>query len=593
VTTQDELSEPIRDRTGDGARRTMADSPSDPPPLGRDTDTAEITRLHIPIEDVAVPPPLEELVSPAQPTQRPGAMAGEERNRRARRAFAFRAWLSRWLIPGVPLIGVLVVAAFLRLWQLDAVGLNSDEVVYTGSAASLAGNPTLAAIFPIFRAHPLLLQTLESFLTHGVLDDFRIRLVPALIGVAAVGVTYLLGTRLYGRTVGVIAGFILAVMPYHVVVSRQVLLDGLMTLCLTVVLYCLARYADSGRLPWLLAAGANMGLAVLAKETSVVMLGAVYAVFALTPKIRMRLSHVALASLMTVVCLLPLPIGVAMAQRTSTGQSYLLWQIFRRSNHAAWFYFTAVPASIGFLVLATALCGLVWLRRTGTWRERMLLCWITVPVTFFSLWPVKGYQYLLPIAPPLAVLAGRTLAELGTITALHRRRWPPRLTVAVAALFTVMTVAVPSWAVVNPAPTTTFLAGAGGLPGGREAGMWIRDNVPQDAQLLAIGPSIANVLQYYGHRKVYALSVSTNPNSRNPSYQPVPNPDRALRDGQFQYVVWDSFTTARAGFFAGKAKALIDKFQGVAVYTGTVTVRAHSGVPTAEPVIIIYQVRSS
>ena len=39
----------------------------------------------------------------------------------------------------------------------------------------------------------------------------------------------------------------------------------------------------------------------------------------------------------------------------------------------------------------------------------MLLCWIGVPFVFFELWPAKGYQYLLLVAPPVAVLAARGL----------------------------------------------------------------------------------------------------------------------------------------------------------------------------------------
>jgi hypothetical protein len=162
-----------------------------------------------------------------------------------------------------------------------------------------------------------------------------------------------------------------------------------------------------------------------------------------------------------------------------------------------------------------------------------------------------------------------------------------------AVVLTAASIAVPTWGVVNPAPTTTFLAGTGGLPGGREAGQWVLRNVPDDAQLLAIGPSMANVLQFYGHHRVLGLSVSPNPNARNPSYVPVPNPDRAIRDGEFQYLVWDSYTAGRAHFFADKLKALVDKYQGVAVYTGTVMVRSTSGTTTPEPVIIIYQVRVS
>jgi hypothetical protein len=183
--------------------------------------------------------------------------------------------------------------------------------------------------------------------------------------------------------------------------------------------------------------------------------------------------------------------------------------------------------------------------------------------------------------PELGLLRGRGVA---------RDRIRAGATVAMVAVV-FGTVAVPAFARVNPAPTTTFLAGTGGLPGGREAALWIHDHLPAGAQLLAIGPSMANVLQFYGRRRTFALSVSTNPGVRNPSYTPVPNPDRAMRDGQFQYVVWDSYTAARAPFFARKAKALIDKYHGVAVYTGTVPVRTPSGAMTEKPVIILYEVR--
>ena len=49
--------------------------------------------------------------------------------------------------------------------------------------------------------------------------------------------------------------------------------------------------------------------------------------------------------------------------------------------------------------------------------------------------------------------------------------------------------------------------------------------------MLTLGPSMANIIQYYGHRKTFGLSVSPNPLHRNPAYPPVVNPDFALRDG--------------------------------------------------------------
>jgi 4-amino-4-deoxy-L-arabinose transferase-like glycosyltransferase len=481
-----------------------------------------------------------------------------------------------------PLTAVLALAALLRVWNLDATGFNSDEAVYTGTAASLSGDPTLQQFFPVFRAHPLLLQTILAGTLGRGIDDFSARVVTAVIGVVCVALTYLLARRLYGPGAGLAAALLLAVMPYHVVVSRQVLLDGLLTLCATGVLYCVVRYVESTSLPWLLAAGAVMGATVLAKETGLVFLGALYGFFALTKGVPARARHVlyALAVMTAVAAAFPLSVYLAGSHRT--GQNYVVWQLFRRANHDPLFYLVTVPGAVGWAVLAAAAAGLVWLRRQGTWREPLLLWWIAVPVLFFDLWPVKGYQYLLPIAPVLAVLAGRALAAVAGLRL--PRGWPAPVASVVLCLAVAASLAVPAAARIDPAPTGTLLAGTGGLPGGREAGLWVRGNVPQGARLLAAGPSLANVLQFYGHRQVSALSVTGGALYHNPAYQPVRNPDRALRTGQYQYVVWDSYTAARSSFYGDKARDLADKYHGIAVYTGANADRE---------TIVIYKVRAS
>ena len=45
----------------------------------------------------------------------------------------------------------LALAAFLRLWQLNKLGFNSDEAVYSGQAAAIANDPVLKPFFPVFR----------------------------------------------------------------------------------------------------------------------------------------------------------------------------------------------------------------------------------------------------------------------------------------------------------------------------------------------------------------------------------------------------------------------------------------------------------
>jgi 4-amino-4-deoxy-L-arabinose transferase-like glycosyltransferase len=492
-----------------------------------------------------------------------------------------RPWRRRpaGLLRAVPVTGVLALATAFRFVALSREGFNSDEAVYAGTAASIAGDTSLSGLFPVFRAHPVLFQLLVSLVYRAGVSDWSARAVAAAIGVLTVAVVYALGVRMYGRRAGLIAALLLAVMPYHVVVSRQVLLDGLMTFFATVLIYCVVRYAETAAGRWLIAAGASLGAAMLAKETALVVLGGLYVFFALTPIVRMRAPHL-VGAFAVLGLLVAVPAAAkAYAGAGSSGQSYLLWQLVRPANHELSFYFTTVPSAVGLGTLGTALAGLIWLRREWTWRERLLLCWVIVPVVFFTLWPVKGYQYLLPIAPALAVLAGRTLDRLGLRAG--------RLALIAATLVVTISLAGASWQSIRPPEGGTFLAGTGGLAGGREAGLWVRDNVPAGAQLLTIGPSMANVLQFYGKRRAYALSVSPNPNQRNPSYVPVPNPDRALRDGRFQYIVWDSYTAGRAAFFTAKARTLIDRFHGVAVYSGTARV-GHAD----QMVIVIYRVRA-
>src|SRR4029079_10921366 len=104
----------------------------------------------------------------------------------------------------------------------------------------------------------------------------------------------------------------------------------------------------------------------------------------------------------------------------------------------------------------------------------------------------------------------------------------------------------------------------GGLRACREMGRWIDETLPQGARLMAIGPSTANIVRFYGHRPALGLSVSPNPLARNPSYEPIDHPDRELRRRTDQYAVWDAFPASRSQFFAGRLLRYVDKYNGIA-----------------------------
>lgn len=486
------------------------------------------------------------------------------------------------------LVTVVAIGTLLRIWRIDAVGFNSDEAVYAGQAAAIADHEGLKPFFPIFRAHPLLFQSTLSLVFMFGGSDEASRLLSAALGIATLGVIYLVGQHLYGRRAGVLAALFMAVMPYHVIVTRQVLLDGPMVFCSALTLYTFVRFVKSTDARWLYATGAMLGLTVLAKETSILLAASMGVFLILMPSIHVRLRDVAVSLAIMGMVIAPFPLAVTIAGRAETGGNYLVWQLFRRPNHGYAFYAVHVPEAIGPLLIITAIAGLWLLRRHNSWRELLLGSWIAVPVVFFELWPVKGYQYLLPAALPLALMAARTCAMSA--------RWrigataSGALGMALAAAIAI-SMALPAWNLIQPTRSDTFLAGSGGVPGGREAGLWLRANSPEGAHVLTIGPSMANLMQYYGRRKSWGLAVSPNPLHRNPSYEAISNPDLEIRYGELQYIVWDAFSAGRSPFFASKVLAYAERYHGRKVHTETITVRTSGGQTVEKEIIAIYVVR--
>jgi Dolichyl-phosphate-mannose-protein mannosyltransferase len=500
-----------------------------------------------------------------------------------------RALLSPWWLLA-PVVAI--PAVFLRVWHIDSLGVNSDEAVYAGQAASLAADPELSPFFPIFRAHPLLFQGMLSVVYQfGGVSTLAGRLLSAAFGLGTVVLLYFIGRLLYDRRVGFVAALIGSVMPYLVVVNRQILLDGPMTFFATLALYLMARFAQSLQPVWLYAASGVLGLTFLAKETSILLLGGVYAFLALTRTVTIRLRHIVIASAIYLAIILVYPVTVALSGAGSTGRNFLVWQLLRRANHSWLFYPSVVPVALGIPVVIAAIAGLWFLRKRSAWQEKLLIWWILGPVIFFEIWAVKGYQYLLPIAAPVAVLAARALCAIPRKVSIRRWRLPGTALFVAATTVTVSWLLLTSVVKIMPATAgTAFLAGTGGVPGGREAGQWIDANLPKDSQMLALGPSMANIIQFYGHRKTYALSVSPNPLHRNPVYEPVNNPDLAIRHNNLQYIVWDSFSAERSPFFSENLMKYTKRYHGEIVHSESVLVDTPAG-KVEKPVIVIYQVR--
>jgi hypothetical protein len=334
---------------------------------------------------------------------------------------------------------------------------------------------------------------------------------------------------------------------------------------------------------WLYATGLCLGLTFLTKETGIILFGSVFLFLALSRDIQVRIIDLVVAAVLMLAVMAVFPLAITLAGAARTGQNYLIWQLLRSSNHETTFYLTTVLPQIGPSLVLGAVAGFLLRWKRHSWREILLLSWILVPVVLFQIWSVKGFQYLLPIVPAVTILAATAFAndELGSKTGSGKFGVTLRLFTTLAAALIVVTLAVPSWQAAQATQDTDGLAGTGGLPGGRETGLWFKQNTVKGTQAMAIGPSMANLVQFYGYRKTYMISISTNPLKRNPAYDPIENPNLQLSNGEIQYIIWDAYSADRSKFFSDKLLEFVKRFNGRVVHTETVN---------GKDVVIVYEV---
>ena len=129
------------------------------------------------------------------------------------------------------LAAVVLLALFLRVWQLDDVpaGLYCDEAGngYNAYALGTAGIDENGTTLPLYiwsfgtaYKNPLFIYSAILPVKLLGLSAFSVRLAAALFGVATVLGIFFLGRALFGPWVGLWAGLFLAVAPWHIHFSR-------------------------------------------------------------------------------------------------------------------------------------------------------------------------------------------------------------------------------------------------------------------------------------------------------------------------------------------------------------------------------------
>ncbi|MBI2861255.1 MAG: glycosyltransferase family 39 protein [Chloroflexi bacterium] len=166
--------------------------------------------------------------------------------------------LPRWWEAFV-VVAILVGAAFLRLYQLDALppGLYHDEAVNGFNAIGILEGKRLLYFG---EREPLYMYL--SALSVALLgpEVMAMRLPSALVGIATVAGLYLLARQLFGRSIALFAAAGMALSLGHVILSRDSFRAITLPLLEMASLYFLWRGLQERRLWWWALGGALLGL---------------------------------------------------------------------------------------------------------------------------------------------------------------------------------------------------------------------------------------------------------------------------------------------------------------------------------------------
>jgi hypothetical protein len=310
---------------------------------------------------------------------------------------------------------------------------------------------------------------LPSYLDFAAPNPATIRLVGRLtsawLGAVTVIPLYLLGKRVWGRKVGLIAALFLAVCFFHVRKAHYGVPDS--TACLFVVWTVYACTSLARRRTWrqYLWAGLLAGVAIAAKQLTWPLVVTIFLYHAFPerpagegPEPRAGLRRwldgkLALAALATVVAFLATSPQVVLTPRryyvffkyvASLGAKGGFERFAVDSGHAWQVYLEALRWGMGDVVLVLAFAGLVLV---AAQRSRAMLIF-SFPVLYLAFLLQPGHiffaRYLMPVTPFLALAAAVFLVYV-----VDRLPVRPAVRAAIAAAVLAAAIAEPALAIVR------------------------------------------------------------------------------------------------------------------------------------------------
>ena len=486
------------------------------------------------------------------------------------------------------IFSIFVIAFIIRFYGLGDLAFNNDEAIYAGQAASLANYSEYQEQFSIFRAHPLLLQFMISiaFYFFGV-HEFTARIVPMLLSCGIVVISYFIAKYLYNQQTAIISSIIISLLPYHISISKQALVDVSMSFFFALDLLLIILYYRKNTVLLLYGIGITTGLCFLSKEIGIISF-AISILSLIIIKRKVIFKNILVVTLSFIVVASPYWISfITLEEARKSILEYIEWQSSRPANHNSIYYFQIITSEIlGYVLTSLLLLAYVYVifsRRNWKFSQVLLpFLWIPIPLIFLQMISVKGYHFLFSITPFLVIFSISFLS----------RDWIRKVSKKEILVIGIIPLALISN---NYIINGYFLfishnpvLGSESLFHMKDAAMWIKENTPNNSTILTLYTHMSNIIKFYSQRD--SIAIQSN---NNPSYQKIENIDMPILAKKINYIVYEKIQIDNGKFLENKAVQLEDyvkKYDGVPVY---VNYQNYSYVKNNKylsiPAIIVYE----
>ncbi len=485
------------------------------------------------------------------------------------------------------ILGAIIIAASIaRFWSINNVGLGGDESVYAGQALLLAGNEEMQRFFLLVSrgsSNFLLHQAFQalSFMIAGF-SDLSARFPSALFSTLTVVPVFLLGRELYGKWTGITAALLFAINGYSIAIGRLALLDSTMVFFLTLSMFFLAKWLrlalldsttvvlrrfsmfflakwlrrNEKRPLWIYLFAVSTTLAIMIKTVAFLIIPIAILAFILWRQIRkINLRTAGIAVIVFIATLTPAIYHLIAYY--DIHKEFFSQGTSRVMNVPATYYIDKLALNAGAAFLVVMFLGIAVALFYRKKEDLFCLLWLGIVFAFFQIQPIKGWNYLLPIIPVAAILAGRAFVFL--ISFLKPVLLPQRFSLSsakngaagmnnesgsVPVKKIVAGILIASLFIISSfyqvLTSMNIIIHERPFVGLREAAFWLRDNAPGEGAMTLSQGSAQYVLSLYANIDAYPFG-SYQLHTILPGGTVIPgppNPDPLIQNGTVTYFVY-------------------------------------------------------